>query len=176
MGRKIIKPLRKWGKFKCQRENPSNSQLPILSFVPNHLFVPEVVELVNSWGWEEYGSQIRIREAINFWKTCFWLMGQINAQKCYPSHGSLTSFIFLMQLKLVGLSPSSFCLPHTVEATCASLLYFSHAIPKIIAELKFITQGFISPFTNSFSSCKLIFPSYPTCVVVVVCILVFVVL
>ena len=40
-------------------------------FMPNHLFLPEVVELVNAWGWEEYVSQIRIWEATPFWKTRF---------------------------------------------------------------------------------------------------------
>ena len=35
-------------------------------FVPNHLFLPEVVELVNAWGWEEYGSQIQICEVVHF--------------------------------------------------------------------------------------------------------------
>ena len=29
-------------------------------------FCRKLVELVNAWGWEEYGSQIRIGEAISF--------------------------------------------------------------------------------------------------------------
>ena len=36
-----------WGKAKCQRENPSNPQVPILSFVPNHLILLEI-------GWVSY--------------------------------------------------------------------------------------------------------------------------
>ena len=30
-----------WGKSKFQREKPSNPQLPIFSFVPNHLILPK---------------------------------------------------------------------------------------------------------------------------------------
>ena len=40
-GGKLFKPLYQWGKSKCQRENPSNPQIPILSFVPNHLILPK---------------------------------------------------------------------------------------------------------------------------------------
>ena len=91
-------------------------------------FFQKLVEVVNAWGWEEYGSQIWVGEAIRFWKMCFWLMGKVSSQKLFPSHGSLMSFIFLMHLKLVGLSPSRFLLPHAVEATCVSLLHvFSYS-------------------------------------------------
>ena len=64
----VFKSLGQWGKSKCQRENRENFQLPILSFVPSH---PKVVELVNAWGWEEYGIQIRIWKATHFWEICF---------------------------------------------------------------------------------------------------------
>ena len=66
----VFKPLSQWGKAKCQRENPPRCQLPIFSSCGNHLFLPEVVELVNAWGWEEYGSQIRIGQSTHFWKKC----------------------------------------------------------------------------------------------------------
>ena len=53
----------------------------------------KLVELVNALGMEEYGSQICIWEATHFWKMYFWLMGQVNAQKCFPTHYAFKSFI-----------------------------------------------------------------------------------
>ena len=43
------------GKPNVKRENPSNPQLPILSFSPIIKFYKNVVELIFAWGWEEYG-------------------------------------------------------------------------------------------------------------------------
>ena len=66
---------------------------------------------VNAWGWEEYGSQIRIWEATHFWKTCFWFR-QANAWKCMPKplfthvfHSSPT----IIHIGSLGLFPSRFC-------------------------------------------------------------------
>ena len=53
----IFKPLIQWGKSKCQRENPSNSQLPSLSYSPNHLLLPEIGWVSYCMGWEMYGGQ-----------------------------------------------------------------------------------------------------------------------
>ena len=55
IGGGILNLWGQWGKPKCQRENPSNCQLPFLSHSPNHLIMPEI-----AWGWEEYGQEIRI--------------------------------------------------------------------------------------------------------------------
>ena len=44
----------------------------------------EVVGEVISLGWERYGGQIRIWEVTHFLKTCFWILGQLNAGKCIP--------------------------------------------------------------------------------------------
>ena len=43
-----------------------NSQLPILSYAPNNLNLPEIGWAVNALGMEEYGSQIRIGESHHF--------------------------------------------------------------------------------------------------------------
>ena len=68
----IFKPLGQWGKSKCQRENPSNCQLPIFSFVPNHLILPEIVWVSYCMRmgkvWE---SEIRIWGSIHFWENVF---------------------------------------------------------------------------------------------------------
>ena len=56
-GREIFKPLDQWGKFKCQRENPSNCQLPILSLVPNHLILRKICWVSYCMGWARYGGQ-----------------------------------------------------------------------------------------------------------------------
>ena len=45
-----------WGKDKCQRENPSNCQLPFLSYSPNHLLLPEVGWVGYCMEWGRYGS------------------------------------------------------------------------------------------------------------------------
>ena len=52
----IFKPLGQWGKSKCQRENPSNCQLPFLSYSPNHLLLLEVGWVGYCIGWVRYVS------------------------------------------------------------------------------------------------------------------------
>ena len=54
-GGKLFKPLGQWGEAKCQRENPSNRQLPILSFSPIIKFCQNVVELVIAWSRKSMG-------------------------------------------------------------------------------------------------------------------------
>ena len=66
---------------------------PFCLLCPIIYFFQKLVEVVNAWGWEEYGNQIRIWESISFLKTHFWLMGQVNAQKCFPFHYAFMSFI-----------------------------------------------------------------------------------
>ena len=74
-----------WGKAKCQRENLWNSQLPFLSHSPNHLILPKMVEFVSAWGWGRvWQLEIRIEKVIRFWKTFFWLVGQVNAWEGMP--------------------------------------------------------------------------------------------
>ena len=51
-----------------------------MSLVPNH---PKVVELVNAWGWEEYGSQNSNWEATHFWENVFLTSW---ASKCLEMH------------------------------------------------------------------------------------------
>ena len=45
-----------WVKSKCQRENPSNPQLPILSFSTILKFCQNVVELVIKWSGKRMGT------------------------------------------------------------------------------------------------------------------------
>ena len=47
-------------------------------------YYQKLVELVIAWDGQGMAVQIRIWEAISFWETRFWLMGQVIAQKCYP--------------------------------------------------------------------------------------------
>ena len=55
----IFKPLRKWGKSKCQRENPSKlSTTHFLSFSPIIYLCHKLVEVVIAWEWEEYGQNL----------------------------------------------------------------------------------------------------------------------
>ena len=49
-----------WGKAKCLGENPSNCQLPFLSFSPIIYFWQNVVELVIAWNGKSMGNQIRV--------------------------------------------------------------------------------------------------------------------
>ena len=52
----IFKPLGQWGKYKCQRENPSNCKLHFLSYSPNHLLLPEIGWVGYCMGWARYES------------------------------------------------------------------------------------------------------------------------
>ena len=55
-GGKLFKTLGQWGKEKCKIENPSNPQLPILSFSPIIKFFQNVVELVIAWSGKSMGT------------------------------------------------------------------------------------------------------------------------
>ena len=108
---------------------------PFFLVCPIIYFFQKFIELVNARRWEEYGNQFRIWEATHFWKMCFWLMRQLNAQKYFPTHMAFTSsssscfwssyvfpihvlaffFIFTMDGKSIwkcsvtGLFPWNFC-------------------------------------------------------------------
>ena len=57
-----------WGKAKCLWENPSNCQLPFLSFFfPNHLFLPECGGVSYCMEWEEYGKKFELGREPFFW-------------------------------------------------------------------------------------------------------------
>ena len=71
-------------------------------------FFHKLVEVVNALGCEEYGSQLRIGEATHFWKSCFWLMGQVNAQKCMPKPLFTHTFFSLTWWELPVCFPSRF--------------------------------------------------------------------
>ena len=47
-------------KAKCPWENPSNCQLPFLSFFPNHLFLPECGWVSYCVEWEECGQKFEL--------------------------------------------------------------------------------------------------------------------
>ena len=58
--------------------------VPILSSCANHLFLPKLVELVNSWGWEEYGNPNLKWRSHQILENVFWLLGQVKTQKWLP--------------------------------------------------------------------------------------------
>ena len=55
---------------------------PFLVFFPNHLFLPEVVDVVITWEWEEYGQQFELSRAPIFEK-CFLTPGASKNPKTY---------------------------------------------------------------------------------------------
>ena len=83
---------------------------------PHHGFsilcvvIYKLVGEINAWGWEEYGSQLRIWEATHFWKTCFWLLGQVNAWKGIPKPIIHPCVRFLTQLEIAGAFSLTFLL------------------------------------------------------------------
>ena len=73
-----------WGKAKCQRENPWNSQLPFLSHSPNHLILAEI-------GWSSYcmgmGGEWEGNSNLgktHFWGKTFLTFGARKHPKCMP--------------------------------------------------------------------------------------------
>ena len=123
----IIKPFSQWRKAKCQRENPSNCQLPFLSHSPNHLILPEI-------GWVSYCMrmgkvwklEIRIWGSTHFWEKRFWLLRQVNTQKCMPIWLSTHVLHFLTQWKLGSCFPSRFWLAVYVSFMLGDSRHFSH--------------------------------------------------
>ena len=85
----------KWGKAKCQRENPSNPQLPIFVFFPNHQILPECGWVSYYMEWEEYGEKFQIGKKTHFLKTCSDFLGKENVQKHMPFCYASTFFSFL---------------------------------------------------------------------------------
>ena len=72
-----FKPLGPMGKIQMSNGKPIKTvNYPFLVFFPNHLFLPEVVELVIAWEWARYGGQFRIGHSTHFGKVCFGLMGK----------------------------------------------------------------------------------------------------
>ena len=77
IGRENIQTFEPMGKFQMSKGEPINIS------TTNFFFFSQSsrswLGKVNAWGWEEYGSQIRIWEDTHFWKTCFLLLGKVNA-------------------------------------------------------------------------------------------------
>ena len=103
-----------WGKSKCLWENPSNCQLPFLSFSPIIYFCQNVVELVITWNGKSMGKNSNWVET-HFWKTCSDFLGKENAQKRMPCCHAYTVFHFsspvsftLGFLGAAGVFPVSF--------------------------------------------------------------------
>ena len=112
------------GKTQMSKGDSSNSQLPFLSHSPNHLILPKMVELVNAWGWGRvWQSEIRIEEVIRFWKTFFWLVGQVNAWEGMPK----------------PLLTHYFHFPHPFFFTCASFMQL-----KLLMCSSFMLESFSS--------------------------------
>ena len=63
-GYQTLEPM---GKIQISKGKPIKLSTTHFVFcVLNHLFLQEVVELVNAWGWEEYGSEIQIGKTSHF--------------------------------------------------------------------------------------------------------------
>ena len=90
----IFKPLGQWGKAKSQRENPSNYQLPFLSYSPNHLLLPEVGWVGYCMGWERYDNPNSNWRSHQFLGNVFWLLGQVKTQKRMPFYHDWRFFMF----------------------------------------------------------------------------------
>ena len=102
IGRENIQTLEPIGKIQMYKEEPI--QLSTNHFVFCAQSSRSWLGKFNAWGWEEYGSQIWIWKATHFWKTCFWLLGQVNACQCMPKTIFTDTFCSLMQLELLGSS------------------------------------------------------------------------
>ena len=93
------------GKAKCLWENPSNCQLPFLSFFSNHLFLPECGWVSYCMKGEEYGQpKFRIGQRPIFGKTCSDFLGKKNVQKRIPFCCASTFFSFSHVLGAAGVS------------------------------------------------------------------------
>ena len=90
----IFKPLGQWGKAKCQRENPSNCQLPFLSHLPNHLLLPKIGWVGYCMGWERCDNPNSNWRSHQFLGNMFWLLGQVKTQKFIPFYHAFTSSCF----------------------------------------------------------------------------------
>ena len=141
----IFKPLSQWGKAKCQREDPSNCQLPILSFVPNHLFLPEI-------GWGSYCIGMgRVWTNSNwaehpFWKNMFWLNRQVRTQKF------ITHPLCIHILSSSCISGALGVFPHAL--TCKQAGIFLHALMR----LSFLTVSACCVFSLSWAVVFFNFP------------------
>ena len=98
-----------WGKAKCQRENPWNSQLPFLSHSPNHLMLPKI-------GWSSYciGMGGVWAGNLNLGKTHFWgksilTFGESKHQKMHAIFPYTHILHFAHAGKLRSCLPPRFC-------------------------------------------------------------------
>ena len=93
-----------WGKAKCQRENPSNCQLPFLSHSPNHLLLLEIGWVDYCMGWERYDSpKFELEKPLVFKKHILTPWASKNP-KTFAHSNMLTRFhVFLTIFLHVGL-------------------------------------------------------------------------
>ena len=82
IGRRNIQTFEPMGKIQMSKGEPL--KLSTTNFVFCAQSSRSWLGKVNAWGREEYGSQIRIWEDTHFWKTCFLLLGKVNAWKWMP--------------------------------------------------------------------------------------------
>ena len=96
--------------------------------------------------------QIRIGEAISFWEMWFWLLGQVNTQKCMPIWLFTHVLHFLTQWKLGELFSFTF-----LSTVCVFLhlgVRFLHLSPWLGSYLVILSTGlFHSRFVVVFSLC-----------------------
>ena len=72
-----IQTFEPMGKIQMSKGEPiKNVNYPFLVFFPNHLFLPEMVELVIAWDGQGMEVNIRIGQSTHFGKSCFDFLGK----------------------------------------------------------------------------------------------------
>ena len=88
----IFKCLSQWGKTKSQRENPSNCQLPFLSYSPNNLLLLEVGWVRYCMGHARYDNPNSNWRSHQFLGNAFWLLGQVKTKRYLPIPSCIHGF------------------------------------------------------------------------------------
>ena len=104
----VFKPLGQWEKAKCQRENPSNCQLPFLSYSPNNLLLPEVGWVGYCMGYARYGSPNLNGRSHQFLGNMILTYGAIYFPKTLPIPSCIQVVVFPHVFGALGILHSHF--------------------------------------------------------------------
>ena len=114
---------------------------PFLVFFPNHLFLLEVVEVVITWEWEEYGKKFELGRAPIFEKHVLTPWASKNP-KTLPILPCIHVFHFgttILSLDVSSLRPPKF--PVCIHSRFCSLLHFSLGREIVFGNAKWIGEG-----------------------------------
>ena len=92
---------------------------PFLVFSPNHLFLPEVVEVVITWEWEEYGKKFELVKSPIFEKHIL-TPGESKNPKTY-AHFYGEKFLWLGVPQQTALTPEINFSQYAIEIKCLTL-------------------------------------------------------